>query len=45
ARGFEFSFEPASHSTVTKYNIYGTITKSGNSYRADLLWFLSPLGL
>jgi len=45
AREFEFSFEPANHSTVTKCNIYGTITKSGNNYTADLLWFLRPLGL
>ena len=45
AREFEFSFEPANHSTVTKCNIYGVTTKGGDRYTADLLWLLTPLGL
>lgn len=45
AREFEFSFEPTNHSTVTKCYIYGTITRSGNKYRADLLWLLRPYRL
>ena len=42
AREFEFSFDPANNSTLTKCHIYGTITKSGNRYTADLLWLLRP---
>lgn len=45
ATEFEFSFEPADHSTVTKCRIYGAITRSGNRYTADLLWLLRPYRL
>ena len=45
AREFEFSFEPASHSIITRSYIYGTITKSQSKYTADLLWLLGPYAL
>jgi hypothetical protein len=45
AREFESSFEPVSHSTITKCYIYGTITKSRSRYTADLLWLLRPYAL
>ena len=45
AREFDFSFEPANRSTVTKCRIYGAITKSTNRYTADLLWLLRPYEL
>ena len=45
AREFEFSFEPASHSTTTRCYIYGTVTKSQTRYTADLLWLLKPYTL
>lgn len=45
AREYEFSFDPANHSTVTLCRVYGTLTRSGNKYTADLLWLLRPCGL
>jgi hypothetical protein len=42
AREFQFSFDPANQSTVTRCRIYGTITRSGDNYTADLLWLLRP---
>jgi hypothetical protein len=42
AREFEFSFNAAKHSTITRCHIYGTIWESGNRYTADLLWLLRP---
>ena len=45
ARDFEFRFNEASHSTITKCQVYGAISKSTDSYRADFLWLLSPLSL
>lgn len=45
AREFEFSFDEASHSTTIECQVYGSISKSADRYTADLLWFLTPLGL
>jgi len=45
ARDFEFSFDKASHSTITKCRVYGAISKGQDRYTADFLWLLNPLGL
>jgi hypothetical protein len=45
ARDFEFSFDKATYSTTIKCHISGAISKGTDSYTADLLWFLNPLGL
>jgi len=45
AREFQFSFDPATQTTVTRCRIYGIITASGNKYTADLLWLLRPYRL
>lgn len=42
---YSFSFDRASRSTVTKCDVHGAITKSGNEYRATFFWLLTPLGL
>jgi len=45
ASGYSFSFDRAGQSTVSKCDVRGAITKSGNEYHATFFWLLTPLGL
>jgi len=45
ASDYSFSFDRASRSTVSRCDVRGAITKSGNEYRATFFWLLKPLGL
>lgn len=45
ASDYSFSFDRASRSTVSRCDVRGAITKSGNEYRATFFWLLTPLGL
>ena len=45
ARDFNFTFNETDHSAVIECHVYGQVSKSGNNYRANFSWLLTPLGL